>query len=126
LGKGVTIQTDIGRKDSGYKGNGMIMKTTGRRESLGSGKDQLMFRKDVLEVLWDRGCLYCLYGMELGDNTKMTFLSSFSMRWELMILSELTLMPWNLYWWPSWLNFMVKYLKSMRMGPVETELKFLL
>jgi hypothetical protein len=27
-GKGVTIQTNIGRKDFGYKGNGMIMKTT--------------------------------------------------------------------------------------------------
>jgi hypothetical protein len=28
LGKGVTIQTDIGRKASRYKGNGMIMNTT--------------------------------------------------------------------------------------------------
>jgi hypothetical protein len=73
LGKGVTIWMDIGRKASGYKGNGMIMNTTGRRESLGSGKDQLMFRKDGLEVLRDQGCLYCLYGMELGDNTRMTF-----------------------------------------------------
>jgi hypothetical protein len=27
LGKGVTIWTDIGRKASGYKGNGMIMNT---------------------------------------------------------------------------------------------------
>jgi hypothetical protein len=35
LGKGVTIQTNIGRKASGYKGNGMIINTTGRRESLG-------------------------------------------------------------------------------------------
>jgi hypothetical protein len=52
LGKGVTIQTNIGRKASWYKGNGMIMNTMGRRESLGSGKDQLMFRKDGLEVLW--------------------------------------------------------------------------
>jgi hypothetical protein len=42
---------DIGRKDSGYKGNGMIMNTKGRREALGSGKYQLMFRKDGLEVL---------------------------------------------------------------------------
>ena len=38
LGKGVTIQTDIGRKDFGYKGNGMIMNTTGRRDSLGVEK----------------------------------------------------------------------------------------
>ena len=29
LGKGVMIQTDIGRKASWYKGNGMIMNTTG-------------------------------------------------------------------------------------------------
>jgi hypothetical protein len=54
-GKGVTIWMDIGRKASGYKGNGMIMNTMGRREALGSGKDQLMFRKDGLEVLWYRG-----------------------------------------------------------------------
>jgi hypothetical protein len=51
LGKGVTIQMDIGRKDSRYKGNGMIMNTMGRRESPGSGKYHLMFRKDGLEVL---------------------------------------------------------------------------
>jgi hypothetical protein len=50
----------------------MIMNTTGRREALGSGKDQLMFRKDGLEVLWYEGCLCCLYGMELSDNTRMT------------------------------------------------------
>jgi hypothetical protein len=73
LGKGVMIQTYIGRKVSWYKGNGMIMNTTGRRESLGSGKYHLMFRKDVLEVLRHRGCLCCLYGMELGNNTIMTF-----------------------------------------------------
>jgi hypothetical protein len=42
LGKGVMIQMNIGRKYSGYKGNGMIMNTMGRRESLG---------KDGLEVL---------------------------------------------------------------------------
>jgi hypothetical protein len=49
----------------------MIMNTTGRREALGSGKDQLMFRKDSLEVLQYRGCLCCLYGMELVDNIRM-------------------------------------------------------
>jgi hypothetical protein len=47
----VAIQIDIGRKASGYKGNGMIMNTAGRRESLGSGKYHLMFRKEGLEVL---------------------------------------------------------------------------
>jgi len=41
---------DIGRKDSGYKGNGMIMNTVGRRESMGSGKYHFMFRKEGLEV----------------------------------------------------------------------------
>jgi hypothetical protein len=51
LGKGVTIRKNIGRKASEYKGNGMIMNTIGRREALGSGNDQLMFRKDGLEVL---------------------------------------------------------------------------
>jgi hypothetical protein len=73
LGKGVTIQTYIGRKASWYKGNGMNMNTTGRRESLGSGKYHLMFRKDGLEVLQHQECLCCLYGMELGNNTRMTF-----------------------------------------------------
>jgi hypothetical protein len=64
---------NIGRKDSWYKGNGMIMNTTGRRESLGSGEDHLMFREDGLEVLRYRGCLSCLYDMELGNNARMTF-----------------------------------------------------
>jgi hypothetical protein len=73
LGKGVMIGTDIGRKDSWDKGNGMIMKTTGKRESLGSGKNHLMFREDGLEVLWHRGCPSCLYGMELENNARMTF-----------------------------------------------------
>ena len=67
------IGMDIGMKASWDKGNGMIMNTMGRRESVGSGKNHLMFREDGLEVLWHRGCLSCLYGMELGDNTRMTF-----------------------------------------------------
>ena len=49
-GKGVTIGTYIWRKASCVKGNGMIMNTMGRRESLGSGKYHLMFRKEGLEV----------------------------------------------------------------------------
>jgi hypothetical protein len=64
---------DIGRKAFGYKGNGMIMNTVGRRESLGSGKYHFMFRNEGLEVLRHQGCLCCLYGMELGNNTRMTF-----------------------------------------------------
>jgi hypothetical protein len=69
----VTIGTDIGREASWDKGNGMIMNTTGRRESLGSGKYHLMFREDGLEVLQHKRYLSFLYGMDLGNNTIMTF-----------------------------------------------------
>jgi hypothetical protein len=67
------IGTDIGGKASRDKGNGMIMNTTGRRESVGSGKNHLMFREDRMEVLRQRGSLGFLYGMELGNNARMTF-----------------------------------------------------
>jgi hypothetical protein len=50
LGKGMTIGMNIGRKAARDKGNGMIMKTMGRRKSLGSGKNSLMFGEDGLEV----------------------------------------------------------------------------
>ena len=69
----MTIGMDIGRKASSYKGNGMIMNTIGIWKSIGSGKYQLMFREDGLEVLCHRGCLSFLYGMELGNNARMTF-----------------------------------------------------
>jgi hypothetical protein len=69
----VAIRTDIGRKASGYKGNGKIMNIVGRRESLESLKYHFMFRKEGLEVFQHRGCLCCLYGMELGNDTRMTF-----------------------------------------------------
>jgi hypothetical protein len=65
LGKGMTIGMDIGRKASGDKGNGMIMNTTRRKESLGSGKNHLMFREDELEVLRHIRCLSGLNVMEL-------------------------------------------------------------
>jgi hypothetical protein len=55
----------------------MIMNTAGRRESLGSGKYHLMFRKEGLEVLGHWGCLCGLYGMELGNDTRMTFFEQF-------------------------------------------------
>ena len=73
LGKGVMIQTNIGRKASWYNGNGMIMNTMGKRETLGSGKYHLMFRKESLEVMRHRGCFCCLNGMELGNDTRMIF-----------------------------------------------------
>jgi hypothetical protein len=73
LGKGVTIGMDIRRKASWDKWNGMIMNTTGRRESQGSGKNHLMFRDDGLEIRWHRGCVNGLDGMELGNNSIMSF-----------------------------------------------------
>jgi hypothetical protein len=73
LGKGMMIGMDIGRKASGDKGNGMNMNTTRRRESLGSGKNHLMFREDGLEVMRHKGCLSGLNGMEFCNNAKMSF-----------------------------------------------------
>jgi hypothetical protein len=73
LGKGMMIGTNIGRKAAGDKGNGMIMNTTRRRESMGSGKSLLMFKEDGLEVLQHRGCLSGLNGMELCNNDRMIF-----------------------------------------------------
>ena len=67
------IGMDIGRKDVGDKGNGMIMNTTGRGKSLGSVKNNSMFGEDGLEVLRHRGCLSGVNGMELVNNARMTF-----------------------------------------------------
>jgi hypothetical protein len=46
LGKWVTIRENIGRNTSRNKGNGMIMNTTRRRNSMRGGKNNLMFGKD--------------------------------------------------------------------------------
>jgi hypothetical protein len=73
LGKWMMIGMDIGRKDSGDKGNRMIMNNMGRRESLGSGKNHLMFREDGLEVWLHKGCLSGLNGMELCNNARIIF-----------------------------------------------------
>jgi len=53
------------------------MDTVGRRESLGSGKYHLMFKKEGLEVLGHWWGLYGLYGVELGNDTRMTFFEQF-------------------------------------------------
>ena len=77
LGKGVAIWMYVGGKASWDKGNGMIIDTTGRGESLGSGEYCLMFRQEGLEVLgygWD---LCGLNGVELGYDTRMTFFEQF-------------------------------------------------
>jgi hypothetical protein len=73
LGKGMTIGMDIGRKAIRDKGNGMIMNTTGRSKSLGSGKNNLLFGEDGLEVLQHKGCLSGVNGMNLCNNVGMTF-----------------------------------------------------
>jgi hypothetical protein len=52
----------------------MIMNTTERGNSLGSGKNSLMFGDDGLEVKMHRGCLNGMNGMELCNNALMTFL----------------------------------------------------
>jgi hypothetical protein len=67
----------IGGKASWDKGNGMIMDTEVRRESLESGKYCLMFRKEGLEVLGHWWGLCGLYGVELRNDAKMTFFEQF-------------------------------------------------
>jgi hypothetical protein len=65
LGKGMMIGMNIGRKVVRDIGNGMIMNTMGRRVSLGSGKNRLMFGEDGLEVRRHKGCFSGVNGMEL-------------------------------------------------------------
>jgi hypothetical protein len=74
LGKGMMIGMSIGRKNTMDEGNGMIMNTTGRRKSLGSGNNSLMFREVGLEFRMHRGCLNGLNRMELCNNVRMTFI----------------------------------------------------
>jgi hypothetical protein len=73
LGKGMMIRVNIGRKISWYERNGMIMDAMGRGKSMGSGKNNLVSGEYRLEVGMHRGCLNGLNGMELGNNTRMTF-----------------------------------------------------
>jgi hypothetical protein len=55
--------------------------------------------------------------MEMENDAIMTFLSNFSMQWELMIYEEPVVIPWNLYGCPSYWNCVSKSLNSMDMGP---------
>jgi hypothetical protein len=73
LGKGMMIRVNIGRKNVRDKRNGMIMNTKGRGKSCGSGKNILVFGYDILEVRMHGGCFNSLNGIELGNNTRMTF-----------------------------------------------------
>ena len=69
----MTLGKNIGRKVFGDKGNGMMINTMGRGNSLGSGKNNLMFEEDGLEVRRHGGCLSGVNGMELCNNVGMTF-----------------------------------------------------
>jgi hypothetical protein len=72
-GKGMMIGKNFGRKFVGDKGNGMIINTMGRRKSLGSGKNSLMFGEGGLEVRRHIGYLSGVNVMELCNNVRMTF-----------------------------------------------------
>jgi hypothetical protein len=69
----MTIRANIGRKTSWYKRNGMIMGTMGRGNSMGSVKNRLVFGEYRLKVRVHRGCVNDVNGMELGNNSRMTF-----------------------------------------------------
>jgi hypothetical protein len=69
MGKGMIIRVNIGRNTTRDKGNGMIMNTKGRGKSPRSGKNNLVFGYDRLEIRMHRGCLNCLNGMDFGNNT---------------------------------------------------------
>jgi hypothetical protein len=51
----------------------MIMNTSRRGNSMGSGKNNLVLGEDRLEFMMHRGCLNYLNGMELGNDAQMTF-----------------------------------------------------
>jgi hypothetical protein len=51
----------------------MVMVVAGGGKALGSLENNLVLGKDRLEVGVHRGCLNCLNGMELGNDTRMTF-----------------------------------------------------
>jgi hypothetical protein len=67
------IRENIGRKIVRDERNGMVMNTKRRRKSLGSGKNNLVFGDDTLEVRMHHRCLNCLNRMELGNNVEMIF-----------------------------------------------------
>jgi hypothetical protein len=51
----------------------MVMVIAGGRKASGILENSVVLGKDRLEVGVHRGCLNCLNGMELGDDTRMTF-----------------------------------------------------
>jgi hypothetical protein len=70
----MTIRANIGRKTAKNKGYGMIMNTMRRKKSLRSGKNNLVFGENSLEVRMHRGCLNRVNRMELRNNTRVAFI----------------------------------------------------
>jgi hypothetical protein len=71
------IRENIGRKTTRNKEYGMIINTIRRRKSLGSGKNNLVFGENILEVNMHKGCLNHMNKMELRNNTRVAFLEAF-------------------------------------------------
>jgi hypothetical protein len=74
LGKGMTIRMNIGRRTSLDERDGMIMDSTRRGKGFGDGKTNLVVGEDRLEVGMHKMCLNNMNGVELGYNSRMTFL----------------------------------------------------
>ena len=68
------IRVNIRRNTTRYERNGMIMDSTGRGKFFGSGKNNLVAGEDRLEVGMHIRCLNNMNGVELGYNSRMTFL----------------------------------------------------
>jgi hypothetical protein len=113
----MTIRTNIGRKTAQDERHGMIMDSIGKGNFFWSGKNNLVAGEDRLELRMHKMCLNNMNGVELGNNSRMTFFEDISIRWELMFSGDPAVMCWNLNCCPSYCNCMVKSLKSMRMGP---------
>jgi hypothetical protein len=67
------IKENIGKKNAQDERNGMIMNTMGRGNSMGSGKNNLIFGEDIFDIRMQGGNINYLNIMELGNNFRMTF-----------------------------------------------------
>jgi hypothetical protein len=73
LGKWMMIRPNIRRKTFRDERDGMIMDSTGRGKLFGGGKNNLVAGEDSLEVRMHIRCLKNMNGVELGDNSQITF-----------------------------------------------------
>jgi hypothetical protein len=71
----------------------MIMDVARRGKHMGGVKNILVSRYYRLEFRMHKGCIHDLNIMELGNNSKITFFSRFSIWCELMISGELVVIP---------------------------------